>query len=144
MVKDDHTAQQSSSSLRKRRWSKGVCIKMNSFQNEGTDIYTYTHTHIYIHTHILIYIYQLLEVDKISIHWQWDKTIIGELCGVKWSREKNRHLEIRYFSSIVTHSTASFHSCHCIKETANAEKNLVTCSNFCFLLVYESVTTWNQ
>ena len=43
---------------------------MNSFQNEGTDIYTYTHTHIYIHTHILIYIYQLLEVDKISIHWQ--------------------------------------------------------------------------
>ena len=29
---------------------------MNSFQNEGTDIYTYTHTYIYIHTHIDIYI----------------------------------------------------------------------------------------
>ena len=43
---------------------------MNSFQNEGTDIYTYTHTYIYTHTHIDIYIYQKLEADKISIHWQ--------------------------------------------------------------------------
>ena len=165
MVKDDHTAQQSSSSLRKRWWSKEVCIKMSSFQNEGTKIHIYIYLYIYKYIYLKKYIYIYISINKyiyiykyIYTHthtywhiyiyinnWSWIKfpltgneirQIIGELCGVKWRREKNKHLGNKYFSSIVTYSAESFHSCHCTEETANAEKNLVTCSSFCFLLVY--------